>query len=143
MEFSFLVELGTGVGVSVLSKEIYTSHFKDIFLLPSDTCLHTYTGHPVKVSGQLSVHLKYQEQSAYIPLLAVKDSGPSLFGRDWLKHVRLDWKDIRSIHVSDKALPLDVKSQLKAAIQSYPNVFKSGLETIKRITSKLEMKPHA
>ena len=109
--------------------------------MASDTCLHTYTGHPVKVSGQLSVHLKYQEQSAHVPLLVVEGSEPSLFGRNWLTHVRLDCKEICSIHVSDTGLPLDVKSQLKATIQSYSNV--SGLGTIKEITAKLEMKPDA
>ena len=138
-----LMELDTGAGVSLISSETYTRHFKDTPLRPSNTCLHTYTGHPVKVSGQLDVHLTYQDQSADVPLIVVEGSGPSLPGRDWLSHVKLNWKKICSICVSDKGLPQDVKPWLHTVIQSYPEVFKLGLGTIKGITAKLEMKSDA
>ena len=78
-----------------------------------------------------------------MPLLVVEGSGPSLFGRNWLSHVKLDWKRICNIHVSDPGLPQDVKTQLHTTVQSHPNVFKPGLGTIKGITAKLEMKPNA
>ena len=42
-----LMELDTGAGVSLISSETYTRHFKDTPLRPSNTRLHTYTGHPV------------------------------------------------------------------------------------------------
>ena len=89
------------------------------------------------------MHLTYQDQSADVPLRVVEGSGPSLFGRDWLSHVKLDWKKICSICVSDTGLPQDVKSGLHTVIQSYPEVFKPGLGTIKGITAKLEMKSDA
>ena len=136
-----LMELATGAGVS--PSETYTRHFKDTPLHPSNTRLHTYTGHPVKVSGQLDVHLTYQDQSADVPVLVVEGSVPPLFGRDWLSHIKLDWKKIRSIRVSDTGLPQDVKSRLHTVIQSYPEVFKPGLGTIKGFTAKLEMKSDA
>ena len=34
-------------------------------------------------------------------------------------------------------------SHLRTTIQKHPNVFKPGLETVRRITAKLEMKPDA
>ena len=37
--------------------------------------------------------LKYQSQSCSLPLLVVGGEGPPLFGRDWLKHVKLDFGD--------------------------------------------------
>ena len=89
------------------------------------------------------MHLTYQDQSADVPLIEVEGSGPSLFGRDWLSHVKLDWKKMCSICVSDTGLPQDVKSRLHTVIQSYPEVFKLGLGTIKGITAKLEMKSDA
>lgn len=79
-----LMELDTGAGVSIISQETYNKHFKETPLQPSDTLLHTYTGHPVQVSGQFQVKLKYQNQNVNVPLLVVKGSGPSLFGRNWL-----------------------------------------------------------
>lgn len=89
------------------------------------------------------MHLKYQDQSATLPLLVVEGSGPSLFGRDWLTQVKLDWKKICSIRVSDSDLSQAVRSKLHTTIQSHPNVFQPGLGAIKGITAKLEMKHDA
>ena len=91
---SLLMELDTGAGVSVISEETYKKHFSGTPLMPSNTRLRAYTGHPLKVHGQLMAHLKYQDQSANVPLLVVEGSGPSLFGRDWLSQIRLDWTKI-------------------------------------------------
>lgn len=78
----FLMELDTGAGVSIISRETYKKHFLETPLQSSNTHLHTYTGHPVHVSGQFLVQLKYQNQNVTVPLLVVKGSGPSLFGRN-------------------------------------------------------------
>ena len=139
---SLLMELDTGAGVSVISEETYKKHFSGTPLMPSNR-LHAYTGHPLKVHGQLIAHLKYQDQSADVPLLVVEGSGPSLFGRDWLSQIRLDWTKICNIRVSETDLPKGVASQLRTTIQNHPNVFKPGLGTVKGITAKLEMKPDA
>ena len=138
-----LMELDTGAGVSIISKETYNRHFKSTPLKPCNTRLHTYTGHPVEVSGQFHADLKYHDQHATVPLLVVEGSGPSLFGRDWLAHVNLDWKKICSIQVLDSGLSQDVRTRLHSTIQSHPNVFKSGLGTIKGLTAKLELKSDA
>ena len=140
---NLFMELDTGAGVSIISQETFNKHFKGTPIKPSSTHLHTYTGHPVQVTGQLHVHLKYQHQSATLPPLVVGGSGPSLFGRDWLTQVKLDWKKICSIRVSCSDLSEAVRSKLHTAIQSHPNVFQPGLGTIKGITAKLEMKQDA
>ena len=78
-----------------------------------------------------------------MPLLVVKGSGPSPFARNWLPCVKLDWKKICRIRVSDPGLTPDVKSQLPNTVQYHSNVFNPGLCSIKGITPKLEMKPDA
>ena len=105
-----LMELDTGAGVSIISQETYNRHFMETPLQPCDTRQRTYTGHPAQVSGQFLVQLKYQNQTVTVPLLVVKSPGPSLFGRNWLSRVKLDWKKICSIRVSDPGLTPDVKS---------------------------------
>ena len=140
---SLLMELDTGAGVSVISEETYKKNFSGTPLMLSNTRLRAYTGHPLKVHGQLIAHLKYQDQSADVPLLVVEGSGPSLFGRDWLSRIRLNWTKICNIRVSETDLPQGVASQLRTTIQNHPNVFKPGLGTVKGITAKLEMKPDA
>ena len=117
------MELDTGAGVLIISHETYNRHFKETPLQLSDTCLHTYTRHPVQVSGQFLVQLKYQNQNVTVPILLVKGSGPSLFGKNWLSCVKLDWKKICSIHVSDPGLTPDVKSQLHTTVHCHSNVW--------------------
>ena len=78
------MELDTGAGVSVISEETYKKNFSGTPLLPSNTRLCAYTGHPLNVHGQLIAHPKYQDQSADVPFLVVGGSGPSLSGRHWL-----------------------------------------------------------
>lgn len=97
----------------ILQEGTYKKHFKYTPLMLSSTRLHTlymyYTGHPVKVYGKVNVLLKYQEQCADVWLLVVDSSGPSLFGRDWLSRIKLDWKKTCNICVSDTDLPLSVE----------------------------------
>ena len=40
--------------------------------MPSNTRLREYTGHQLKVQGQLMAHLKYQDQSAMSHFLLLK-----------------------------------------------------------------------
>ena len=140
---SLLIELDSVAGVSVISEETYKKNLSGTPLMPSITRLPAYTGHTLKVHGQVIAHLKYQDQSADVPPLAVECSGPSLFGRDWLSRIRLDWTKICNIRVSETDLPQGVASRLRRTIQNHPNVFKPGLGTVKGITAKLEMKPDA
>ena len=79
----------------------------------------------------------------FVPLLVVEGSSRSLFGRDWLSRIRLDWTKICNIRVSETDLPQCVASQFRRTIQNHPNLFKPGLGTVKGITAKLEMKPDA
>ena len=49
-------------------------------------------------------------------LLVVEGSRPSLLGRNWLFLVKLNWKKICSIRVSNPGLPRHVKTQLHTTV---------------------------
>lgn len=104
------MESDVGAGVSIISQETYNRHSKETPLQPSNTCLQTYTRHCVKIFGQFLVQFKYQNHNVTVPLLVVKGLRPSLFGRNWLSRIKLDWKPICSIRVSGAGLPHDVKT---------------------------------
>ena len=127
------MESDVGAGVSIISQETYNRHSKETPLQPSNTCLQTYTRHCVKMFGQFLVQFKYQNHNVTVPLLVVKGLRPSLFGRNWLSRIKLDWKPICSIRVSGAGLPHDVKTQLHTSIQCHAG----------GITAKLEKKPGA
>lgn len=66
-------------------------------------------------------------------LLVVKDDGPNLLGRDWLQHLRLDWREIHRIQTN----------ALDKVLQKHQEVFKEGLGTLKGYTAKIHINPGA
>ena len=34
----------------------------------------------------------------HLSVLVLTDDGPSMLGRDWLQHLKLDWKQINKLH---------------------------------------------
>ena len=73
------------------------------------------------------VNLAYKGQTATnIPLLIVQGSGPSLFGRNWLKEIILDWNEIHHAY----------SDSLQVVLDKYPSVFQEGLRTLKGFSSQ-------
>ena len=70
--------------------------------------LRTYTGELVKVIGTLNVIVKYEKQEVELQTLVVEGSGPNLLGRDWLRVLILNWKELFKMQVdkSNQESPL-------------------------------------
>ena len=64
-------------------------------------------------------------------------------GRNWLTEIRLDWKEIFSVHVSENSISPQVNQQLHTTIQSHSDLFKDELGTIKGISANRELKQRA
>ena len=56
---------------------------------------------------------------------------PSLLGRDWLRFLRLDWREICSIDVTKP-------SKINQILGKFENVFRLGLGTFKGITVDID-----
>ena len=63
----------------------------------------------------------------------VKGAGPSLLGRDWLKHIRLDWKAIATTvnHINSPSY--------QTLLDRYSEVFSDKLGTLKSTQAHLEV----
>ena len=68
-----------------------------------------------------------------VPLLVVKGEGPSLFGRDWLTKIRLDWGAINTVKCRT----------LTSVLESYSSVFEPGLGTLQGYEAKIYVDPGA
>ena len=51
----------------------------------------------IEVVGKIIVTVSYKNVEKEMPPIIVKGDGPSLFGRDWLLYIPLDWKEITFI----------------------------------------------
>ena len=91
------MEVDTGAAVSIISENTQKRMFPEATLHPTSVLLKTYSGERLAVIGELQTQIHYKDQTKVLNLLVVEGDGPSLLGRDWLKHIQLDWKQITTI----------------------------------------------
>ena len=73
---------------------------------------------------------RYKEQEKQLPLVVVKGHGASLFGRNWLRSIRLQWDMIQQVEHSASAEKL---------LHKFSDLFAPGLGTIKGVTAHLDV----
>ena len=91
------MELDTGASMSLISAKTFYQLFPGAKVEPTTTQLYSYPGEPISVREQVEVEVQYGEQLFKLPLVIVNGEGPSLFGRDWMMEIQLDWKKIYTV----------------------------------------------
>ena len=99
------MEVDTGATFSVISEATRQAVFSNQTLQPSDLVLKTYTDESMRVKVTLKMRVTYGDQKQKLMLVVVEGNGPSLLGRNWLKHLRLAWNNIFSLQTA-KIKPL-------------------------------------
>ena len=122
------MEIDTGASLSIVSEETLNIFSSGLDLKPTDVSLRMCTGEPVPVIGMLDVEVTYGPQQATLPLIVVQGKGPSLFERNWMEVIRLNWSNIN--HVTTN-LSLD------RILSKYPVVFKNELGLLKGTKAKM------
>ena len=89
------MELDTGSAISVIPIRIYKVLFHHKLLSVTNTKLRTYSGQTITPAGIINVNVNYECQENNLDLFVVKNDSPSLFGRAWLKYIKLDWNSIK------------------------------------------------
>ena len=127
-----VMELDTGASLTIMSQKTLQQQHKlpHLELQPSAVILKTYSGEQLKVLGQVQVKVTYKNQEIEAPLLVVASDGPTLFGRNWLQLLQLDWKEIRYMTTAIEKL-----------LQRHEVIFKDELGTMKNIQVHLCVKP--
>ena len=125
------MELDTGAAVSLVSEDTYKQHWSNKPLEESVTKLKTYSGEDIAVKGVLQVDVEYKNQNVRVPLVVVAGSGPSLFGREWLNKITLDWKDIHKVH----------SCTLEELISKHETLFEDGLGMLRNFHAKIYVDP--
>ena len=92
------MQLDTGCALSLAPKAFYDEYCSHCPLKPTTKLLSTYTGERVKPLGECEVQLEYGSSTYSLPLLILRDGVCALFGRNWLKDVKLDWKALPGLH---------------------------------------------
>ena len=101
----------------------------------STTQLRTYSGDRLEVMGTLEVKVSYNSQQVTLPLLVVKGAGPSLFGRDWLRKICVNWRLVNSVSKP--------QFSLEKVLSQYTELFSEGLGKLRGREVKLHLHPGA
>ena len=124
---SIPMEVDTGAALSLVSEATYKEKWPEKTLEQSTKKLYAYSGEAIPVLGSMTVCVTYKSQVVNLPLLVVKGEGPSLLGRNWLNHIRLDWQEIYTMH----------SSPLQATLQKHAAVFQEGLGTLQGFKAQI------
>ena len=125
--------------MSLISAETYHRVWKSDSaptLQESNVKLKTYTGAVIPVQGVLEVTVAYKDQSHKLSLVVVEGSGPSLLGRDWLRHIRLDWHQLNSVQVA-------IEELCENLVLKHAKVFDGQLGHLEQYTARLQVDPAA
>ena len=130
------MEVDMGAAVSIISDQTRRSLFPKQPLRESTLILKTYTEEPMEVVGQLRVRVKYGGQEEKLVLIVVSGSGPSFFGRNWLKYLQLDWRKIASVRIPRS-------ESVSTLIERHQQLFTDELGTVTPYKAKLQVQPQA
>ena len=71
------------------------------------------------------------EPGSSVPLIVVEGNGPSLLGRDWLRHITLNWHEICRV----------LSMSVQAVLEKNQCVFQKGLGKLQNFTAKIYVDP--
>ena len=127
------MELDTGAAYSIMSEITYQELWPDGELETYDVKLKCYSGTNITVKGSREVLVSYNDQVAKLTLIVVNGAGSSLFGRNWLQVITLDWNSINTV----------ANGEVQTILEKHHKVFSGGLGTLKGFKVKISIDPKA
>ena len=129
------MEVDTGAALSIISEETYNRQWAKDNAPPLQQCtarLKTYTGEALSVKGALDVLVVHRGTSKQLSLVVVAGTGPSLMGRDWLRHITLDWTQLNLVRSS-------VPDPCQAILSQHSKVFHDELGHLQETVAHLHV----
>ena len=90
-------EVDTGASVTLMNEDNFQKLSKGLNPTVNrarQPVLKTYADQTITAVGTSTVLVEYNNQQSNLELVIVPGTGPSLLGRDWLQHIKLDWSNI-------------------------------------------------
>lgn len=124
------MELDTGAAISVISECTFKSSGlqESVVISHTDIALRTYLGKELPILGTTDIEVTYESQKMTLPLVIVKGEGASLFGRNWIEHIQLNWSSINSVNT---------ERNVEEIIDQHPGLFRTELGTLKGVEAKI------
>ena len=85
------MELDMGSTMPVMSEGVYQEHLRHIPIKDTPLKLCTYMGGQLKLMGFCNITVQYKGQRKELPINIMKNEKPTLFCREWLASIQLNW----------------------------------------------------
>lgn len=132
------MEIDTGSAVSIIPEKELLGYFSEMKYEPMNFCLRTYNGTTVPVKGRVTVTVKHEGVCFSLPIVVAatdkERTVPTLLGRDWLKHLRLNWSQVLRVN--------SVSSKQELLLDKFHDVF-GPFGTIKGFRGSIALKAEA
>ena len=101
----------------------------------------------------MHVIVQYNNQRTNLDLYVVRKGGPPLFGREWLHHFQVNWKEIKSLRISQETESSNSKivkvageyeksnPKLHKLLVKYKDLFRIGIGCLTQKKATLSRKP--
>lgn len=115
------MELDTGSAVSVVTEKVFKKQLAGRLtdLSSTQVYLRTFSGEKLKPTGIAHVKVDYEGQCKDLKLYIVPKGGTSLFGRNWLGEITLNWRAIKAIPAPE----LSTKAKVDSILDKHKLVF--------------------
>ncbi|CAC5397392.1 unnamed protein product [Mytilus coruscus] len=128
------MEVDTGSALSIIPKKEFDQMIPNRKLDSKDVILRTFSGEKFTPVGVTAVNVNYNDQSEILSLYVVQKGGGILFGRDWLRKIRLDWSKINKVSVEN------VNERTKELLAQHTSVFSDNIGCVNGSKGNLIMK---
>ncbi len=134
-------QVDTGAVVTCVSEATYQKFKRsDDQLIKANLELRDYNKALLDVKGVAMVTVKYGSVIKQLPAVVVGGDRVSLIGRNWLRHIQLNWKEIAGRSADIHAVNDDTREKL---FTKYGAVFQEELGCLKNFEVVLQIKSDA
>lgn len=137
------MEFDTGCERSILSEDFWSHHLQSKKLKKSSVTFKTYTDQLFSPIGELLCNIDYPYLNQSIQHSIPVSKGTSLFGRDLVRKLKLDWKSIASQCNKVKTNSEEVSLSIESLLHEYEDIFSEPKGHIKGFKAKILLKDDA
>ena len=96
------MELDTGASCTTMGEVNFGKNFKGVEIHDTNIRLRSFTGEVIKPVGIAEVDVETDGRSTKLPIVVTPGNTPTLFGRKWLKRIKVVWGKVFEIQCVDE-----------------------------------------
>ncbi|XP_054259880.1 uncharacterized protein K02A2.6-like [Macrosteles quadrilineatus] len=127
------MELDTGAAISILPYSTFKSLNINKKIFHTNIELRTYSSEIIKPRGVVFVECTYNDQVFVGKLYIVNQNFDAIFGREWIREVKLDWAELKTVSNNTTS------TALEDLLDEFKELFEPGVGLIPHKKAHLQL----